>query len=174
MLEDCRCCMHRYLFTITSYPPDSTPGSATLVTATTPAVTVSTVAVSSRCPAAGPIPPWQRRARNNLTTLLHYDQFSVSGSSRPSVVSFFFLPGFFQRTSPLPFFLGMAPTYGGSASRQQRLAMARPNEGQDEFGRVQRGGQSSPTLGGLSLREAFGLGCTKRLQRLNRVARMAV
>ena len=74
MLEDCRCCMHRYLSTITSHPPDSTPAGDSDGSGDSD----STVAVSSRCPAAGPIPPWQRRAHNNLTTLLHYDLFSVS------------------------------------------------------------------------------------------------
>ena len=82
-------------------------------------------------------------------------------ASRTSVVSRLLLRHPHRRWHPSahrlcqrPLFNGMHPTYGGSAARRQRYAMARPDE--DEFGRVRRGGQSSPTLGGLSFRRAFG------------------
>eukprot|EP01044_Picomonas_judraskeda_P000750 COSAG03_NODE_36_length_17658_cov_56.766900_7_plen_233_part_00 len=73
---------------------------------------------------------WPSPLLNNHTTLFRSYLSSAFRHHGPALC-----PGYF---------FGMHPTYGGSAARRQRFAMARPNE--DEFGRIRRGGQSMSSL----------------------------
>ena len=170
MLEDCICSMHRYSFSSSAGVHVISAGAA-----------VDDYCPTSRedCPTKQ-LPDDARRARrrsgdgdrrsstttqrcSTSTCLLSFgiaDQRCV-----PGFVTGILLCGGILRLSGSPSgsFNGMHPVYGGSAARRQRLAMARPDE--DEFGRVRRGGQSSPSLGGLSVRRAPGGQGDPRLER---------